>query len=100
MNLDHWVLDGHEVRRVPLLEWAMKFEDGDSRRVAKTQVGDTEVSTVFLGIDHNFGDDGPPLLFESMTFPDQMTCERYATWDEAQAGHDRIVAALREGRRP
>lgn len=47
-----------------------------------------EISTVFLGMDHNFGD-GPPLVFESMVFggEHQGECRRCATWDEAVLLH-------------
>lgn len=47
------------------------------------------VSTVFLGIDHNFSSDGPPLLFETMIFDDYDSGDmwRYSTWEEAEAGH-------------
>jgi hypothetical protein len=58
----------------------------------------TLVSTVFLVIDHQYGD-GPPLLFETMVFPDpesgvESFCERYATWIEAEAGHAAVLAQL------
>lgn len=65
------------------------------RRVAKTQVdGDCEVSTVFLGIDHGFTGDGPPVLFESLVFGGDLDgeCERYCTWQEAEEGHAAMVA--------
>lgn len=56
------------------------------------------VSTVFLGIDHSFRP-GKPLLFETMVFtpdPDwQDYQERYSTWSDAEAGHARIVEAVR-----
>ena len=89
------------------------FENIDNRRVAVTQVGKAEVSTVFLCIDHNFRDAGPPLLFETMVFVDgegednERWCarrgfERCSTWDEAVEQHERVVAALRktEGETP
>jgi hypothetical protein len=38
----------------------------DSRRVAFDALGDFEVSTIFLGIDYNFGQDGPPVLWETL----------------------------------
>ena len=69
------------------------------RHVAKTEVGDASVSTVFLVIDHQFGD-GPPILFETMVFGGDRADEnqwRYLTWDEAAAGHDAVVSALRDG---
>jgi len=74
----------------------------DTRRVGRDQVGDAEVSTVFLVIDHRMGGDGPPVLFETMIFGgahDQETW-RYTSWQDATEGHERVVAALREGRDP
>lgn len=57
--------------------------------------GDVRVSTVFLGLDHRFGD-GPPLLFETMAFVghDDVGMERYSTWQEAEEGHARWVAKI------
>jgi hypothetical protein len=61
----------------------------DDRVVGKKEVGPVMVSTVFLGIDHNFGGEGDPVLFETMVFggKDDMLCQRYCTWEEAEAGH-------------
>lgn len=98
--MSHYVLDGHTpVVEPDLMRWARSFNS--NRRVALTKIGAVEVSTVFLGINHNFGD-GEPILFETMIFDETSANRewRYATWDEAQAGHDRIVAALTEGREP
>lgn len=69
-------------------------------RTSRTSRGGAEyfVSTVFLGIDHQFGH-GPPLLFETMIFElgalgalDYQ--ERYSTLSEAMAGHERAVRWL------
>ena len=100
MRDQKFILDGHKVVPADLMTWAKWFETaGTSRIVAKTNVGDVpdseaSISTVFLGIDHNFSDSGPPLLFETLVFggkhADHM--ERYSTWDEAEKGHARIVA--------
>jgi hypothetical protein len=53
------------------------------------------VSTVWLGIDHRFGGDGPPLIFESMVFSkaggDELDCKRFATLGDARTGHDAMV---------
>lgn len=90
-----YILDGHTP--VPCDDFAVlgrMYRDQD-RHVALTELdGGITVSTVFLGIDHQWGN-GPPLLFETMVFgtDDDMT-ERYSTWDEAQAGHDAVVAEL------
>lgn len=95
-----WVLDGHVPRQEPdILAWAAWFEDRDARRVALTELPGGRVSTVFLGLDHNFMRHGPPLLFETMVFmDDECEQERYATWDEAEAGHKRMVEKYERGR--
>lgn len=94
----HYILlPDHTVKVVPLMEWAQWFEwtytGKHDRKVEKTQITDgVEVSTMFLWLDHQFGV-GPPILFETMIFGwehDQYT-ERYATWDEAVAGHKKAV---------
>jgi hypothetical protein len=93
-----YILDGHKPKpERDLLTWARWFEDGEKRRVAHDVVGLVSVSTVFLGIDHQFGN-GPPLLFETMTFgpsDDGQEQHRYSTWDEAVAGHNAIVGRLK-----
>jgi len=50
------------------------------------------ISTVFLGIDHNFCEEGPPILFETMVFGGKFdgTQQRYPTWDEAVQGHEKL----------
>ncbi len=72
--------------------WAKWFESAE-RRVGLTEVGKRSVSTVFLGLDHSFGD-GPPKLFETMIFDEQgkeIWCQRASTWDEAEACHRRAI---------
>lgn len=65
---------------------------GEDARVARTILPNGMlVSTVWLGLNHNYGD-GPPLIFETMVFPsvDDLTdldCERYTTEEQAVAGH-------------
>ncbi|MDX1247536.1 hypothetical protein GHK05_20720 [Sinorhizobium meliloti] len=65
--------------------------------MALTETENWQVSTVFLGLDHQFGR-GPPLLFETMAFRkgggDCEQCERYSTWDDAEAGHAAMVRRL------
>lgn len=69
------------------------FENADNRRVAKTEVPDGEVSTIFLGIDHAFGD-GPPILWETMVFGGPLDGEqvRYTSRSGAVTGHEAMVA--------
>jgi len=94
-------LEGHAPVECDLPEWAMWFEQCD-RCVARDEVWGVEVSTVFLGLSHQFGD-GPPLIFETMIFggpDDQEYQERYSTWEEAVAGHARAVALSQPLLRP
>ena len=76
--------------------WAKWYESAD-RRVAESFVAGTRVSTVFLGIDHNFSNKGPALLFETMVFggPLDGECHRWATWKEAEAGHREVCTLAR-----
>ncbi len=98
---DFFILDGHTPVPATLHEWASWFEK-DDRHVARTRVEPGFlVSTVFLGLDHSFGFGGPPLLFETMVFGDYGEAERfpmlrYATWDEAEAGHAETVAIVQQ----
>ena len=98
MPHDHWILVDREPVPVDLHTWAAWFEKFD-RQVGRTMVGDLLVSTVFLGLDHNFYG-GPPLLFESMVFKDGLDtgilCWRYSTWEEAEGGHKAAVAKAKE----
>jgi len=75
-----------------LIAWG-RWMISANRCVARSEIGCLTVSTVFLGVDHNwFG--GAPLLFETMIFDDiddayQVRC---STWAEAEEMHARAVA--------
>ena len=77
------------------MEWAKQLKT--ERRVAETTLENGNwVSTVWLGLDHNFGMQGPPLIFETMVFPKEgewgeLDCRRYSTEEEALAGHEEMV---------
>lgn len=80
------------------LTWGLWFEKNmDKKRVALTKTsGGHRVSTVFIGLNlEPWGDDGIPLVFETMVFTDESFDEvyvrRYATWDEAVLGHKEVV---------
>lgn len=93
-----YILEGKEPKLVEdVIEWGRWFETAD-RHVAKTDLpNNVRVSTVFLGLDHNFLG-GKPILFETMIFGgkhDQYQ-ERYFTWEEAEKGHKQAVAIAKE----
>ena len=97
MITGHYILHDHTpVPEPDTLTWARWFSTAE-RRVAYTEfTNEVSVSTVFLGLDHNFFG-CPPLLFETMIFgADEDYQERYATWDAAAAGHAAVVAWLVE----
>ncbi|MEH2201208.1 hypothetical protein [Nostoc sp.] len=60
-------------------------------------VGSTRISTVFLGLNHQWLPNKPPLIFETMVFGGQIDYQqiRYSTWDEAVAGHQAIVELIK-----
>ncbi len=114
----YYILRDKTPVKCTLMEWARWFEETAKagslgRHVAHDEVGDDMrgryyVSTVFLGLDHNYWDHGPPILFETMVFKHEPWTDsfghehavksadvdgwfdRYATWDKAEAGHRRI----------
>jgi len=93
----YYILDAgnQPVRERDPIAWA-RWMHQTNRAVARTQVGKLNVSTIFLGLDHRFLDDGPPILFETMVFgSDDDMMRRYCTWDDAEAGHNVLVKQLR-----
>jgi hypothetical protein len=87
--------------------WGEWYENAD-RCVGRSTVGRFTVCTSFLGIDFSFGD-GPPILFETMTFVEWNTPKaratglprhgascRCSTWSEAEIQHARHVAIVHE----
>jgi len=107
---DKFILtEDHRVVPEPdLYAWAEWFETAE-RHVALDMIGPYRVSTVFLGLDHDYGRFFPggesrsPLIFETMIFDDsrEESCpyfsrkfhpsfsfqRRYRTWEEAIEGH-------------
>lgn len=68
------------------------------RRTAQTTIWPgVLISTVFLRHDHNFGFDGPPILWETMIFGlyEDEWQERYTSHEEALVGHARAVKLAR-----
>ncbi len=89
-----YILDdqGNAVPAPSLEAWGEFFEQRDKRRLARDEVGDIVISTVFLGLDHSWGQ-GPPVLWETMIFGGKHDeyQERYTSRDDALAGHRHAV---------
>lgn len=102
---DHFILD-EDQRAVPvgMGTWAVWMQANRSRKIVRQEtVRGYWISTVFLGMNHNFHGEGPPLIFETMVFQGEKSdlfCERYATLDEAEVGHAHIAAYIGACGRP
>ena len=106
---------GDKVRACSLAEFAWFWERRE-RFLANDQVGSFRVSTVFLGLDHNFGG-GVPHLWETMIFVGRRRAEprdfrergisldesavsitwRYSRKSEALRNHGAVVDMIRAG---
>lgn len=90
LDLNNQVVPVSDIQR-----WIEFFNDDVSRRVASYNIIDSWVSTVFLGVDQNpFS--AEPVTFETAVFGGPLDSEiwRYSSWNEAENGHDRVIAAL------
>lgn len=78
---------------ISLMTWARLLENWDYKRVRRTKLGHPRtkvLSAVWLGLDHNFRDEGPPLLFETMLFGRdfrELGMWRWSTEEDARIGH-------------
>lgn len=92
-----YILDGHTpVPCDDLMVWATWYSSAD-RTVSRDDINGFLVSTVFLGLDHNWWG-GKPALFETMIFHDGKTLDyqtRCSTWAEAEAMHQRAIMYVR-----
>jgi hypothetical protein len=92
---DRYILDaqGTPVPEPDLMKWACWYESA-TRIVAQEWVGEAQVSTVFLGLDHNHRRQGPPILWETMVFNGRLngSMARCAgSKEQAEAMHQSMV---------
>jgi len=84
------------------LEWALWWAaNRNAGIVASITVGHVRISTVLLRFDHSHAE-GTPQLFETALLDQagnaeqfRTVCARYATWEEAEAGHAEIVRTIK-----
>lgn len=91
----YYRLDGKKIEKVGGIEEMLKANLPTSKTLFFNNIGLSDVSTVFLSMDHSLGGligDGSPVLFETMVFGGEHDeyQERYHTYDEAEEGHKRI----------
>ena len=91
-----YVMDAeHNIRCVDTMdEWAQYYE-ADYRQIDMSGNENIFVSTIFLGLNHNWGEDREtnPILFETMVFGGHLDGDQYRwyTYNEAMAGHKEVV---------
>lgn len=74
-----------------VVSWARDLSD---RQVANDELTEkVQISTVFLGMDHNFIGKGDPILWETMIFGGKHDGyqERYTSREEALIGHQKAI---------
>lgn len=101
MTSNLYILDekGNPIVESDIYLWSNWFENADLRRVAKDTIGDSDVSTVFLGVDHNFNKRGPPILWETMVFGGKLDREQdrcSGSKEQAEAMHARMVKRVKD----
>ncbi len=110
--IDYYHRDGtpYPSGEAGFFEWARDMQNDELKRVALDNLANgIEVSTIWLGLDHNFGSRSRPLIFETMLFvPQHKEFEvfgrkmvfdresigkqwRYSTEEEAIRGHKMLV---------
>lgn len=109
-NQQFVILDEDErVQIVTLNEWANWMGEHRKERILeRDEIDGYLVSTIFLGLDHQWVPDGRPLYWETMIFNppddpkelgDNIFMERYSTAKEARAGHAAAIAWLKKRKR-
>lgn len=88
----------HNAIPCSLMEWNNFFEEND-RTVRNDTINDLNISTVFLGINHDIF--GGLYIFETMIFDKNGEAlhyqERYGSWKEAEEGHEKAIQWVLDG---
>ena len=118
---DTYILDDeNHVIPADLMTWSHFLHDHKRRIVKQTTTRFHWVSTVFLGLNYRFMGEGPPVVFETMTFAREEKIKeifgrlmrireeaddvdhgfgRHCSWDDALTFHDTVVSRLRRAER-
>lgn len=123
MDLKYYILREGEIVAATMMEWSEFFETSErvieqtdipcegamqSKRNPDRKPGElpfhikvvtntVRVSTVFLGLDHNWSGNGPPIVFETMIFGGEHDeyCDRCATLAQARKMHTKALWLVR-----
>jgi hypothetical protein len=101
MSTAKYILDGNgqPVREPDLIKWATWFEKAD-RKIASDKIGETVVSTIFLGADFSYPqNDDAPILWETMAFGPKWAVEDRdrcsGSREQAEAMHARMLEQVK-----
>jgi hypothetical protein len=98
--MKYYILDEND-RPVPepdLRKWAAWFCNVHKRRVAIETIDGVQISTIFLGMDHNWENSGPPILWETMVFGGELSDEQdrcSGNREQAEAMHLKMVERVK-----
>lgn len=91
---------------IEMMQWATLLQDRSYSDIAKSVNRGYLISTVWLGLNHDYArfmpgrENAPPVIFETMIFDPEGGVldyqERYCTEEAARVGHERAKAWLRE----
>lgn len=104
INKQRWyILDdnGNPIPEPDTIKACMWLADNKNKIVKQENVGPYWVSTVFLGLDHSWRLDGPPVLWETMVFNDgdkdidQNESRCSGNREQAEAMHEAMVASVK-----
>lgn len=102
-KLGRYILDinGNPIECEDSKKWAYWIESAD-RHLGDDTVRGYRISTIFLGLDHNFSGKGSPILWETMVFSKRtgksVTANihrRFALKSEALEYHKKLVANIK-----
>ena len=94
-----YILINGEIVEEPDILKAAKWLVTADRHICDTKLKGFRISTVFLGLDHRFGREGDPILFETKIFSEnsdkyQWYQERYTSIEAAKRGHKEAVSMV------
>lgn len=98
--MNNWILKDKETPVVEpdLHRWAQWFQNSKEERiVARTSIGESSVSTVFLALDHSFGG-CIPILWETMVFGGKLDQEMdrcSGNREQAEAMHLKMIERVK-----
>lgn len=99
MSIHYFLNKDHTYKPCDLMTWAKQYEELE-KHVANDEINGCRISTIWLGLDHNYYNPGDPLVFETMVFNssgEDKYCMRYSTWEQAEAGHQEAIEWVKNG---